>query len=192
MKAVKQNKSKFLVLVPHGEVRSVLRKYNDFMIQAGTAGGYGFPLAAPIAEISRDFSADELKLFAHVLRKELGKEKITADETAIVPIPIIGDNYEKFDNALFGSRLNLNISDKIFGDGIQKVKNIFSPIVIGTFLIPAKTCESVCAFEQIQPPRLSFRAAAVANMYWQPVKIKGEIGYKWKIGKLVWLPNRTV
>jgi len=202
MKAKKQNKKVFLVLVPHRDVRSILQKYCDETVKAGLTGVYSFPCVAPIAELSEEFTGDELKIAARSLRAATGGEKMYIGEDTNVSFPIVEENM-----TLLGRNLDLNISPNIFGEEIKKVKKLFSPLIIGSWLIPkaneqqlgaenfaAKSAGNFAAKNASAPLRekLSFRAAATANMYWRPFQAGDEICYKWKIGKLTWLPNKAM
>ena len=192
MKAKKQNKKVFLVLVPHRDVRSILQKNCDETVKAGLTGMYSFPCVAPIAELSEEFNADELKIAARSLRAATGGEKINIGDKARISFPDVKENM-----ALCGQNLDLNISPNIFGEGIKKVKNIFSPLIIGYWLMPEVSEQQpgewsfvARSASALMLEKLSFRAAAAAIMYWRPFQAGDEICYKWKIGKLTWLPNK--
>ena len=182
MKILKQT-LKFLVLVPHGDVRAELKKYGENLIKNGLKGVYRFPFAAPLAALSRSLTDEELKHIACSLRQEIGINIIYTKETNIVPF---SDTCGLRPLALFGPRLELEIPSGLFCDN-SKIKRFFSPLTIGAFLLPDSGKDN----QHLQPlqKRLKFRAAAVANMYWRSVQIDGEISYKWKIGKLYWLPK---
>jgi hypothetical protein len=179
MKTEKQRTQIFMVLVPHRDTRLTLRKYSDALFKAGFAGAYQFPWVAPLAVLSRPLTSDELKNFARSIRESTGGGKIIADEwtrTAFLP---------GGETTLFGLRLDLSLAKDT--PGSQKIIEFFSPPVIGACLLSAGD-----ATAPPPPPALSFRAAAVANMFWRPLHAGGEkpdaiIGYKWKIGNLRWL-----
>ena len=189
IKAVKSICFKFLVLVPHRDTRSLLRKHGELLIKDGLTGVYLFPYAAPIAELSEMFNADELKYTAQSLRNITNGEKFSVTETETAPFPS-----EKEKMILLGHGLDLKITEKVFGEGIKKIKNTFTPLMIGSWLIPESDKQQIRASQTEDSislcEKLSFRAAAVANMYWKPFKNGDEVGYKWKIGKLPWLPNK--
>ena len=194
IEAEKQNEKVFLALVPHRDVRSLLRKNCEEMIKAGLTGVYGFPWVAPIAELSEEFSRDELKFAAHSLRAVTGGEKIRTGESAKVFFPAAEENM-----ILWGRKLELDISDNISADGIQKVKKLFSPVVIGYWVLNTVNEQQLCAenfaagnASASMRENLSFRAAAAANMYWRPFRAGEEICFKWKIGKLAWLPKSVM
>jgi len=182
----KRQKEIFLVLVPHRDVRVELRKYSETMAGSGINGVYNFPWVAPLASLSKPLSIDELKHFALFLRETTGTDKINTAEINTSVFPVCRNN-----GALIGPRLDLDIPAGTL-EKTQKVNRFFSPIVIGAFLNLNKDNEQLLKiFHNSALPckKLSFRAAAVANMYWQPLNANEETGYKWKIEKLCWLAN---
>jgi hypothetical protein len=185
LKTLKNHTKKFLVLVPHQDVRLEIKKHACSLPEGTLAGVYPFPIVAPLAALSQPLTPENLKQFARTLRGFAGEGKISANGTAAVSFPTDADEM-----ALFGIRLDLNIPAAIFGDGS---KEIFSPPVIGTWLIPKSCQQQLCAAKQrldaLLLEKLSFRAAAIANMSWQPVLADNETAYEWKIDKLCWLPK---
>jgi len=175
METKKERAQVFLVLVPHRDVRLLLRKYSDTLFKAGFDGAYQFPYLAPLAALSRPLNSDDLKQFALSLGQAAGG-KIIAAEGARTAFP---PDSEK---ALFGLRLDIDIAKNTPEN--QKVLYYFTPPVIGACLLSSNDTTAL-----LPPPELSFRAAAVANMYWKPIRAGAAvIGYKWKIGNLRWLP----
>jgi len=176
----KKSKKLFLVLVPHRDIRLVLRKYSASLFKAGFAEAYNFPWVAPLAAISRALDDAQLKHFSRFLREAAG-EKIRAGKAAFCAFQ---------DAALFGPSVELgNLSD-ILGKGAlknaaEKVTEIFPDPVIGTCLLRPSHVENAALPE---PPQLSFRAAAAANFFWKSEEKGGAVSVKWKIGKLFWLP----
>ena len=177
----------FLVLVPHTDARYELQKHSDSLIKNGLSDAYPFPHAAPLAELSKSLNDDELKKTARALRETAGKEKFRAEETSSISIKI--NNKEM---ALNGFKLDL-CAACASGIAAGKIKKIFSPVIIGEFLNPKGAGQNVrdglCASQPKNYPDINFRAAAVANMHWKPININGEYYFKWKIGKLFWLPR---
>jgi hypothetical protein len=114
---------------------------------------------------------DELKKIARSLRDNTNQctigGKFSAAHGCAIPLPALGK-----DTALFGPRLNIE-----YPSG-------FSPALIGTCLLSGEDFSKIP-----NPPQVSFRAAAVANMYFRPLSIENGTGYEWKIGKLAWLPK---
>ena len=166
----------FLVLVPHRDVRLVLRNYSSSLFRAGFSGAFCFPWAAPLAAVSRALDDAELKNFTRVLREALGS-KICAGQPGTC----------EFENtAIFGPRIEIGDFSGALTNMAGKVTEIFPQPVIGACLLSASETESA-AFPP--PPELSFRAAAVANLYWRRTDEGGALSARWKIGKLCWLPK---
>jgi hypothetical protein len=181
MKTEKDQINKFLVLVPHRDIRVELQKSCDLaQIAEQTAGVYNFPFAAPLASLSQMLKTNELKQIAHSLRKEIGKNKIFAKDYTVTDFPC----YEK-KLSLAGPSLDIVIPQNIFDSVSKKINALVSPLVIGCFLTEGK----IDAIREKSQNELGFRATAIANMYWKSLQINGEICYKWKIGKLCWLPR---
>jgi len=176
---------KILVLVPHKDVRTELHNYCEVLVKNGLTGVYRFPLVVPLAEISQSLTDDELKKIAFLLRQITGKSKINSIETSKVLFPAAEDKL-----MLLGPQLDLRLPEGVFND-FSKIQAIYSPQVIGTFLFPDQSMQ--LSFK-LPSDKLSFRAAAAANMYWKSFsdhQLSENTGYKWKIGKLSWLPKRS-
>ena len=162
----------------------MLRKYSGALFGEGVTGAYHFPWAAPLAALSRPLDSVELKHCARTLREAAGDGKINAVEACFTAFP------PESGAALFGPRLEIAVPKDIGG---EKAVGLFSPTVIGACLFDSAGNAAVAAGAGAAslpaPPKLSFRAAAVANMFWRPLKTDGTAsGYKWKIGPLCWLP----
>jgi hypothetical protein len=185
MKTKKQRAQVFLILVPHRDIRLVLRNYSAELFRAGFDGAYDFPWVAPLAALSRPLNAEELKRCACSIRDAAGNGKINAGQASYTAFPM-SEHQEAC--VPYGPRLDISIPQDI--ELAAKTTGLFSPPVIGACLLPADGSENA---NIPSPPELSFRAAAVANMYWRTLRQYdgtqqgGAAGYKWKIGKLHWL-----
>jgi len=180
METENNRKQTFLVLVPHRDARIELRKYCDLMYKKGLTDVYNFPYVAPLASLSQALNSLELKQVAHSLRETIGCEKILTKGETVTDFPCYENNF-----SLCGPRLNITIPQNLFKIVLKK-NDVFSPLVIGCFLSKNKKINIPFEFPH---EKLGFRAAAVANMYWQSFQSNGEIYYKWKIDKLFWLPH---
>ena len=174
----------FLVLVPHRDTRLVLRNYSKTLLKAGFTGAYYFPWAAPLAPLSRPLNPQELKKIAQEIRKSAIAGKFNAGEMYTMPFPP-----EEKNCFLSGPRLDLSFPPDF---SKNKISHFYTTTVIGACLLQdGKNADALP-----RPPKLSFSAAAVANMVWQPVRLSSEdtksdaFGYKWRIGKLFWLPKK--
>jgi len=170
----KKDRKKFLVLVPHRDVRQEMRKYSASLFTAGFPGAFCFPWAAPLAALSQALNEEELKHFSRVLREIIGS-KLYADKAAVCAL-------EK--ETLFGPLIDIGDFSGAPGNAAEKVTKIFPHPVIGSCLLTS-CAESA---DLPAPPQLSFSAAAVANMHWTRTDEGGAFSVKWKIGKLFWLP----
>ncbi|MDR0320181.1 MAG: hypothetical protein LBI28_01625 [Treponema sp.] len=179
-----KNRKIFLVLVPHRDIRLKLKEYSEKLLKAGLTGVYNFPWVAPLAELSHPLKIDELKNFSKSLR-ETAKDKMSASSIARTQF-LTDDNM-----TLLGSRIDLSVTAAAFKTAEPKIKNIILPTVIGSFLLPADLYKEREQLLSSLPPceEISFRAAAVANMYWRPFQSGGKTAYKWRIGRLCWLPR---
>jgi hypothetical protein len=165
------NAQKLLVLVPHRDIRLIMRRYSEILFKEGFTGAFAFPWVVPLAYLSSPMNAQELKSFARDLKETTETPKFTAKEAA------------KNDMLLFGVKLEKEIPAFIFKNS-QKITKIITPALIGACLLEQDS--DITALPC--PPQVSFGAAAVANMSWEPLETGN--GYKWKIGNLYWLPNK--
>ena len=171
--------SRFIILVPHRDTLKILEEYQARLFASGFYGAYSFPGAAPLANISRPFSREELRELGRNIRLSTGNwdGKILSNGIATV------DGPGSF--SFYGPRLSLSIEEDIFpGAARDKVLRTFVPTVL---------CAGLGANEKPnfdEPPALSFRAAALANLAIRPLPGgEREFSYEWRISPLVWLPK---
>jgi len=183
MKTHKPLRHIFLVLVPHRDIRLIYKNYSECLFKQGFYGAFYIPWVVPLAEISRPFNADELKNCARncarIINDSTKGDKIFSSDAAQIPFL-----YDEKRLSLYGAKLNISLPPEALGETGKKVIRFFSPQIIGTLLLEGNETETLPA-----PPQASFRAAATANMYLYPLSKNGAIGFKWKIGKLHWLPK---
>jgi len=183
MKTETSRTYKFLVLVPHRDTRVELQKHCDSAVKAGLDGVYPFPRVIPLASVSQALDDGELKQIALSLRTHIGNNKIIAEGDAISTFP-----FNEKELTLCGAGLNIDIPQDIFKNLSKKISFIFPSGIIGCFLKP-KDNTKLNIFCNSPQKNIEFRAAAAANMDWKEFQNKGEIYYKWKIGKICWLPR---
>ena len=170
-----------LALVPHRDVRVSLRAWSASLFSSGLRGAWSFPWVMPIAALKRPLSGAELKSRALMLRQTIGLSggKITTGPSAVAALS---------DIFIFGPLVNIELSDNFF-DFEDAVIKCVSPLVIGSAL--CKACSLPDA--NCPAPRISFRAAALANMCFRPLPSHGgasdDFSFEWEIGKLYWLPK---
>lgn len=184
---------RLLILIPHRDARLPLRSYSASLFAAGFCGAWSFPWAAPLAILSRPFSAVELKHCAHALRKQSlagggdGKIKTGPDARAAFPESVLANA------TVFGPALDIALPDAAFTpEAAAKIMYRFSPLVLGAAL--TRSSETAAP----EAPAISFRAAALANMVYRPLSAaadgalgdspEGGYSFEWKIAELRWLP----
>jgi hypothetical protein len=87
---------------------------------------------------------------------------------------------------MYGTVMDIPCEDRIFGDvDKNKILGIFFRPVFGGALVSAGDGPGT---NLPAPPRISFRAAAMANMNYRPLG-RGEYSFEWTIGKPAWLPR---
>ncbi|MDR0585599.1 MAG: hypothetical protein LBG57_14790 [Treponema sp.] len=184
---------RLLILIPHRDARLPLRFYSASLFAAGFCGAWSFPWAAPLAILSRSFSAAELKHCAHALREQSiagggdGKIKTGPAARAVFPESVLANA------AVFGPALDIALPDAAFTlEAAAKITYRFSPLVLGVAL--TRSSETAAP----EAPALSFRAAALANMVYRPLSAtagaldspppEDAYSFEWKIGESRWLP----
>jgi hypothetical protein len=134
----------------------------------------------PIAALKRPLSGAELKSRALMLRRAISLTggKFTTGRPVVAALS---------DNFVLGPSVNIELSDGFFDFEDALIRRI-SPPVIGAAL-----CRDG-SLPDVNPPCLSFRAAALANMCFRPLPSHdgalNDFSFEWEIGKLYWLPRR--
>ena len=174
----------FLVLVPHRDTRLKLQKYSEKLVKSGLKNVYNFPCVAPIAVLSRPLTALELKQIASSLRKFIGMNKMITKEVSTAEFPL---NTEKL--TITGPLLIPDFSHFFTQKNKDQktFKKLFSPILIGTFLLPENKKQQFEGNPALEES--VFGAASITNMHWKTIKTNNVISYKWEIEKLQWLPK---
>jgi hypothetical protein len=179
---------RFVVLLPHRDAGKVLRDYRRRLFATGFPGAFSFPAAAPLALVSRPFTAGELRDLAHALRQagiEGGRDgTFTAGPPGSLPFP--GEAAPFAGLSLFGPVLDLVPRDLPF----PAIRRPFSALILCGALVSrgeeAPLREGAAALGP-----LSFRAAAVANLVIRPLGEPGPdpaYSFEWKTGRPSWLP----
>ena len=182
---------RFVILIPHRDALRLIAEYRKMLFSDGFYGAYSFPLAAPLALVSRSFDRAELKELGRNIRN-LTKEK----DGKIVGSSAVQANCPG-GFSFFGPGLNLQLKEDLFPASTKdKILHILSPPVL---------CVTLLGSEKMpvskEEPALSFRAASLANLTLRPLD-NGAAGYsyeyysyecysyEWKIGPPVWLPGK--
>ena len=196
--------ARFIILIPHRDSLIQLVKYRERLFSLGFCGAWSFPLAAPLAMVSRPFSNGELKELARNIRS-LTKEndgKIHSGSTAIANCSgktIINDDKEgnvymkkEIEHlSFFGPLLNLAVEEAIFPETAKsRVLSLFQPLLCVSLVEQGKTQNNAG-----DAPALSFRAASLANLAIRPIRgteplstEQPDYSFEWEMNPPVWLP----
>jgi hypothetical protein len=177
----------FITLIPGRDTEKLFNEYRAALFAKGFHGAYSFPPAAPLAEVSRPFSRDELKELAKNIRDltMAHNGKISSAESCT------NASFGKL--SFFGPQLDLTANHSVIAELFNKtargkIDRAFFPIV----LCAALTDSTVGNPKAERCPTLSFRAAALANVAIR--SLNGDTGealpfsFEWETGPLVWLP----
>ena len=183
--------SHFIILIPHTETRKLLEEYRQKLFSAACPGAHSFPLSAPLAELSRPFSRNELKkLGCNIREKTPGK--IISSKNPVV------QSTERF--IFFGPTLNINAGEGLFPEPAEgKILRALLPPVLCAALVeeanrPFEVLPALAGEAPGECPLFSFRAAALANLTIRPLAVqsgaknKKNLSFQWRIGEPVWLP----
>jgi len=206
---MKTQQYRFLVLVPHPEIRQKIRAWSERLYSAGLWGAWSFPHAAPLALLSRALNPAELKRCASLLRTENpGSGNSTGNCTIRSLAP--ARSALNGDVDIFGLELDIHTERLEQSLAVGKILRRLSPPVLGAALVP-KTCDECPpsptftaqahtgahrndVSPMVEHPRLVFSAAALANMSFEPLPSSSphagrNYSFRWKIGRLYWLPS---
>lgn len=199
MKTVQNNA--MLVLVPHRDIRRLLREWSAGLFSAGLPGAWSFPWVAPLAFPDSPLSGGEMKTLARKLRQNNGQ--FWAKKPVSVPFQAEIPGTEQI--YLYGLALEASI-------GAEEERGALSETslpIIGAALHYGPLPDGLPP-----PPEISFRAAALANMSFSPLQgmIASEkscfgprsegspeaqrfentcFSFEWSIGTLYWLPKKS-
>ncbi|MDR2258594.1 MAG: hypothetical protein LBE14_05540 [Treponema sp.] len=199
-----------LALIPHRDIRKRLRAWSGELFAAGMAGAWSFPWAAPLACLSRPLTAGELRDAAFALREFTGGGgKFWTRPPAASPFPAFfvprrpdGASGEPggWGPAVYGPGLDPGGFEQALREiAASKAAGWFSPPVLGAAIVDAGGPETGMPPDTAfpapfraplpEPPALSFRAAALANMLFIPLDAGDRArSFEWCIGPLRWLP----
>jgi hypothetical protein len=176
---VNTEKLRFLALVPHRDTRLALRKYSNSLFNAGFFGAYSFPWIIPLAELSSTLNGEELKHFARSIREanlQMNKGRFIMKEGFTASLSGF--------HLIYGPSLDISIPGNAFTESAaKKISSLCHPQIVGACVLLNNEVDTIP-----QPPQLFFTAAAAANVIFYAKKNCESCTYKWKIGKLHWLP----
>ena len=188
-------KYRFIILIPHRDILKPFGEFRQKLFAEGFPGAHSFPTAAPLAEVSRPFSREELKDLAGNIRKLTMENdgKIRNSGIAVAGCP------DKL--SFFGAVLDLPVNENLFPQSAKnKILHTFFRPVLCAALVPSDVDSAGESQIQEKAPALSFRAASLANMVIRPLNAgdcglktgglkTGDYSFEWKIGPPVWLPK---
>ncbi|MDR2493606.1 MAG: hypothetical protein LBD24_00095 [Spirochaetaceae bacterium] len=162
---------RFIALIPHRDSAALIERYRTRLFAAGVAGAYSFPVAAPLAAVSRAFTPSELKNLARTLRNTNPVISFgTLREESWPPFTFCGPE--------------LNMTPPELAE--DRVLWRCSPPLLCAALITTGESRSLPP-----PPTGSFRAALVANLI---IRALGQghraYSFEWNTGTPFWLPTR--
>jgi hypothetical protein len=163
------------VLVPHRDCLPALEEYRRSLFATGLSGAYSFPIATPLALLSRPLAGQELKAAAANMRSMLGEKKLAPGPAAESSAP--GCSLRFFGPSLEVPPLSLP------PEAVSSLweKPLLAPAVLG----PGDDTANLAG-----PPEFSFRAAALANLTLWPAECgEADYSFQWEIGRLFWLPK---
>ena len=167
---------RYIILIPHRDAVKPLEEYRQKLFSIGVASAHSFPLAAPLAEVSRPFRSQELKELALYIRSltKSADGKILCEKKCA--------EAKSRHLSFFGPSFNLAIEEGAFPETAKdKLIRVLNPAVL---------CASLCKMDSVndaEPPAISFRAASVSNLAIRPLP-ELDYSFEWEIGESVWLP----
>jgi hypothetical protein len=141
---------------------------------------------APLAVLSKPFTEDELKQAARSLRALNLEKKEGRIETGGMAAAVLredgwtGGAGEGPGVRIAGPALDLAVPEA-FPAGEDKILRRVPPVLGAALILEGEGVPDM-------PVRLSFRAAALANMICRPLDGSG-YSFRWRIGKPAWLPR---
>ena len=192
---------RYIILIPHRDARNRLDEYRQKLFGSRVPGAFSFPAAAPLAEVSKSFSQEELKELAQNIRR------LTVDSGGKILSAGTSDMVKTRHFSFFGPALNLSIGEESFPETArEKIVRVFNPPKLCAAIVQPDDKpieEPLPAFGSMAGSAaallaLSFRAAALANLDMLPLAsgvFRNEVSsvpgysYEWKMSPPVWLPK---
>ncbi|MDR1363692.1 MAG: hypothetical protein LBJ35_06550 [Spirochaetaceae bacterium] len=177
---------RFIVFIPHANVRAEFNKYRRELFASGFAAAYSFPAAAPVALVQAPASMYELRRMAALFR-ERSYENSAAGR---IQTASISSAYLPNGKIIAGPRLSIETPP--IPESVSVIAT-FPELILGVGVFPERQRQSPLRLPLRLPPTLqppiSFSAAALANMTLRPLEY--ETSYSWTIGEPQWLPARN-
>ena len=168
--------SRFVILIPHRDSLKPFEAYRSRLFATGFPGAYAFPLAAPLASVSRAFSRQELKELGGNIRKAFPQSSAVGTSALVHCGPF----------TFLGVPFGFSAAENLFPHSAREklIAILSSPVLCATLVDPGDNRSLEAG------PVLSFRAAFLANLAIRPLP-GGDTRYsfEWSIGPPVWLPK---
>jgi len=186
LKAKNCNKEilRFIILIPHRDAVNHLARYREKLFSLGVYGAHSFPLAAPLARVSRPFTREELKELAAAIRG------LTKENDGKFLCGAVSAVQRAGEISFFGPPLNLGEGETVFSPAQrEKILKSFLPAVLCAAIVGQGNSTLNKNILSEEAPILSFRVAALANLSLRPLE-EGDTAYsfEWRMGPRVWLP----
>jgi hypothetical protein len=176
----------FLVLLPHRDSQNIIEDCRKNLFATGFKGAYAFPVAAPLAVLSKSLNREELKQTALEIREASLENdgKITASGTGRILCPEEG----LFRKMAFCGPL-IDIPQTLSALDSEKTLYAFPRAILCAMLDAGLPETRQIALPEF--PIVSFGAAMVANLVIRQLK-DGNSPYslEWKLGTSCWLPGK--
>ena len=189
-----QKTFRFIILIPHRDALKPLEEYRQKLFSLGIPGAHSFPLAAPLAEVTRTFNREELKELARNIRELTRKSdgkilsralQLRTTQNCSLGTAIVSSSGISF----FGPLLNLPSKEDIFPETAKnKLVSLLLPPVLCAAIVGPQVNSSDKNFSSEEAPVVSFRAASLANLAIHSLA-DTDYSFEWKISPPVWLPN---
>ncbi|MDR2793116.1 MAG: hypothetical protein LBB61_05555 [Treponema sp.] len=177
-----------LVFIPHRDCKKGVTLFKRSLFSSGFFGAFSFPIASPLAVLSRPLAKDELKRVAAQLRectradgRNAGKTgKITAGTWDAVTLG----------GLCFGGQLLAFPVERLF----QAETAFPAGVVVERCAVPLlaeavmRGDEPMGEGKKPHPARFSFTAGYAANLTLRPLRDDG-YSFEWRIGEPAWLPK---
>ena len=181
----------FLILLPHRDSQNIIEDYRQKLFCHGFFSAYSFPVAAPLAILSRPLKTEELKKIASQTRNiTLQKHgKIAAESLDLVFCPDM-ESFPKL--GFYGPLLDISLID-ILNNVSNNIIFSFPKTILTVALAKEDNMPAAPAFKPF-----NFSAARIANLSIRPILSSSALAakssiavysFEWRVSRGVWLPG---
>ena len=183
--------SRFIILIPHKDALRALEEYRQRLFSSGVVSAHSFPMAAPLAEVSRPLSLKELKELSRNIRSLTEKTNgmISFSYSVVAaksrPAPLL--NPKHFGFSFFGFRLNLSIDETTFPNTVKNIRIFTQPVLCAALEKSLENEEFTGIIGDSGAKPVYFRAASLANLAIHQLD-ESDYSFEWRKYESVWLP----